>query len=122
MKESTLSKIRDALLYVGRNLIIVCGAAVVLAFVVAYWGHVTKGSPLLPTALSTLGILGIALMIIGAVGVASSPAHTLSRGEVSRTHVQDMRSMRSAPNPWIGVGISVFLSGVIVSYVAYVLA
>ena len=103
-------------LYFARNIIIFCSICVGIASGIAYWSQ--EGSPFFPTVISYLGILGILSMIIGGLAVASSPGRMVSRGEISRTHVRDLRTMRQGYNPWFYGGVSLFLSGFILSTVA----
>ena len=107
-----------ALLYFARNITIFCGICVGIASGIAYWSQ--DGSPFFPTFISYLGILGILSMILGGLAVASSPGRMVSRGEISRTHVRDLETMKRGSNPWFYGGVSLFLSGIILSTVAAV--
>lgn len=108
--------IGHALLYFARNIVIFCGICAGIASGIAYWSQ--DGSPFFPTFISFLGILGILSMILGGMAVASSPGRMVSRGEISRTHVHDLRTMRKGYNPWFYGGVSLFLSGFILSTIA----
>lgn len=94
----------------ARNIIIFC-ICVGVASGIAFWSQ--EGSPFFPTVISRLGILGILSMILGGMAVASSPGRMVSRGEISRTHVHDLRTMRQGYNSWFGGGVLLFLSGII---------
>ncbi|MBU7016276.1 MAG: hypothetical protein HXS44_02110 [Theionarchaea archaeon] len=120
MSWSTFSEVLDVVVYFGRNITIVCGAALGIAFGTAYWLYYKEGVPILPSVVSHLGILGIILMILGGLAVMASPARLLSRGETSRTHVQNMQHLRPEPSPWFGAGLSVLLSGIILFAVAVI--
>ncbi len=118
--EETSEVIGD-LLHFLKIMALICGVSVVFALGIAYGLHVIKGSPLSETFIAALGGLGILLMVTGALGAANAPAKTLSRGETSRTHIQEMKKMRSLSNPLFAPGLSVFLSGVILGSLAYFL-
>lgn len=115
------SEVVGVLLYFARNLLIICGVCMGLALGIASYNHFTKGSPVFSATISILGILGLVLMIIGAFGVASAPGKTVSRGQISRTHVQELKTLRPGPNPWFGIGLSAFVSGIILSTLAFAL-
>lgn len=115
------SEVAGVLLYFARNFLIIFSVCVALALGIASYNHFTKGSPVFPAVISTLGILGLVLMIMGAFGVASAPGKTVSRGQISRTHVKELKTLRPGPNPWFGIGLSAFVSGVILSTLAFAL-
>ena len=119
MNRTTFSQLSDLVLYFVRNITIICVICVVIAVVLAYWTHCTCSS-ILPDVVSNLGILGIFLIVIGGLTTMSAPSRMLSRADVSRTTVQEMQSMRSGPNPWFGIGLSIFLSGLILGTIAVI--
>lgn len=119
--EETTSEVIGDLLHFLKIMALICGVSVIFALGIAYGLHVIKSSPLSETFIAVLGGMGILLMITGALGAANAPAKTLSRGETSRTHIQEMKKMRSLSNPLFAPGLSVFLSGAILGSLAYFL-
>jgi hypothetical protein len=118
MKRQGTSEVVDVIVYFTRNLLIICSAGVCLAVGIAYLHHVTSGALIFPTIVTVLGMTGIALMILGGLSLASAPGKTVARGTVSRTYVKELKILRPGPNPLFGVGLSVFVSGAILSTIA----
>jgi len=121
MNRNTFSQVLDPILYFVRNITIICVICIVFAVAAAYLGRRT-GFPILSDIVSTLGILGILLMVTGGLATMSAPGTIISRADVSRTTVHEMQSMRLGPNPWFGVGLSLFLSGLILGTIAVICA
>lgn len=112
MEKSIFSDVLNAVFYFVRMIVIICGICAIIAAGVAYF-YSTKGHSFDEVFVSALLPLGLILLLLGGLSIASGPGSRMARTEVSRTHVQGLQAMRGEGNPLFGPGLSLFISGII---------
>jgi len=118
MKENVFSEILYVIFYFMKMIFIICSVFLLIALGVTYWFYYTKDHSFVETFTTAVGLLGIALLMAGALSVAKGPGSRGARVEASRTQVQDMGAMRGELNPLLAKGLSIFFSGVILGALA----